>query len=126
MLRSVFALTLIAFAFVACKKNKTEDPPIDKQQYQFTLGGTWREVITTSSGPDGYMFNTPDSTYRRIKASVGITERGAFHTRAFNNPDSLEVHLLHDTLIIVKLNNIQIKITEGDTTRVFKKATFPG
>lgn len=124
MLRSIFTLAFIAFAFAACKKNKAEDPAPQQKQYPLSINGHWRSLTTASWGPDFFAFNPLDSTYRRSNARN--IETGPFHTRAFNNPDSLEVQLINHSLIIVRVDNEQIKVTEGDSTRVFKRYYFPG
>lgn len=123
MLRSIFTLAFIAFSFTACKKNKAEAAP-DKQQQTYTINGHWRSLILTNRGPVFFSFNPQDSTYLRQHA--GVMETGLFHTRAFNNPDSLEVQLKNHTIIIVKLSNQRINVTEGDSTREFKRHFFPG
>lgn len=129
MRKSVFILSLIVFAFAACKKNKAENPPIERQQQSFSLDrGTWRVFINNNWGPDAFIFNTLDSSYvsRKFISGRTVVEEGPFHTRAFNNPDSLEFYLLHDTLIVVKLDKVQLKITQGDSTRLFRKQNNPG
>jgi hypothetical protein len=127
MQKSLFILVLIVFAFAACKKNKAEDPPpIDKQQLPFTLEGTWRIKTATGWGYDAFYFYNaaPDSLYRRNK--LGTIEQGVFHTRVFSNPDSMEVYLKKDTILIIKLENTKIKVIEKDSTSVFHRVIMPG
>ncbi|MRG44097.1 hypothetical protein GFS24_03180 [Chitinophaga sp. SYP-B3965] len=126
MRKSILILTLIVLAFAACKKNKAEDPPIDKQQLSFSIDGVWRARIDNRWGQEAYEFYSRDSIYRKLDATLGATEQGTFHIRTFNNPDSLEIRLPNDTLIIAILDHIQIKITKGDSTQLFKKVNWPG
>lgn len=125
MQKTVFILALMAF--VACKKTKTEappDPPGPQQYRPLSIAGTWRISTGNNWGMVVLSFQTIDSIYQR--ATPGNVEEGTFHTRSFNNPDSLEVHLKKDTLIIERVDNIQIKVTQGDSTRLYKRYTFPG
>lgn len=124
-------LILILTAFVACKKSKTETPPPEPpgpQQYRpLSMDGFWRIMTNNKWGTEAIAFFTQDSMYQRRSARFpGVAEEGKFHTRSHGNPDSLEVHLLKDTLIIQRLDNSQIKLTAGDSTRVYRRYTMPG
>lgn len=124
-------LILGLIAFVACKKSKTEAPPPEPpgpQQYRpLSIDGFWRILIDDKWGAEAIAFYTPDSMYQKRSARFpGVAEEGKFHTRNYGNPDSLEVHLLHDTLIIQRLTNSQIKLTAGDSTRVYRRYSMPG
>ena len=130
MQKIIFILSLIAF--VACKKSKTEAPlppePPGPQQYRpLSIDGFWRIMTDNKWGPEAIAFFIPDSMYQKRSARFpGGAEEGRFHTRSYGNPDSLEVHLLHDTLIIQRLDNSQIKLTAGDSTKVYRRYTMPG
>ncbi|SIN85274.1 hypothetical protein [Chitinophaga niabensis] len=129
MHKTILILGLIAF--VACKKSKTEAPPPEppgpQQYHPLSIDGFWRIVIDNKYGPNAIAFYTRDSIYERRSAlTPGMKEQGQFHTRSYGNPDSLEVHLLHDTLIIERLDNSRIELTAGDSTRVYRRYTMPG
>ena len=124
-------LIFILTAFVACKKSKTETPPPEPpgpQQYRpLSIDGFWRIMLNDKWGPEAIAFYTPDSMYQRRSALFpGVAEEGRFHTRNYGSPDSLEVHLKNDTLIIQRLDNSRVKLTAGDSTRVYKRYTMPG
>lgn len=129
MQKIILILSLIAF--VACKKGKTEAPPPEPpgpQQYRpLSIDGLWRIMIDDKWGPNAILFYTRDSMYQRRDARMtGFKEEGRFHTRSYGNPDSLEVHLLHDTLIIERLDNSRIELTVKDSTRVYRRYSMPG
>lgn len=129
MRTTIFILSLIAF--VACKKSKKEAPPPEPpgpQQYRpLSIDGFWRIMTDNKWGPEAIAFYTPDSMYQKRSALMpGVKEEGRFHTRSYGNPDSIEVHLLHDTLIIERLDNSRIELTAGDSTRVYRRYSMPG